>query len=115
MSQFYCNYILWTVLFVDPDSPVLVDRTNQLRVATTDPLLRTVYLSRDLSGDFLKTVLRHELGHVAMLSYNLLDELHRMVPPRYWVEIEEWACNFMADYGPQLLWISNDILSGGDV
>lgn len=114
-SQFYCNHILWTVLFVDPYNPVLVDRTNQLRVATTDPLLRTVYLSRNLTGDFLQRVLLHELGHVVMISYNLLDDLHRMVAPRYWVEIEEWACNFMADYGSQIFQISSDILQNGGV
>ena len=113
MNSFYCNGILWQVLFVDPYSPVLIDRTGQLRVATTDPLTCSVHLSRDLTGDVLQTVLRHELGHVTMLSYNLLDEIHRMVKPRYWVDIEEWICNFMADYGSEVFRISNDILNGG--
>ena len=82
MNSFYINNYLWLVYFVDPYSPELVDRTGQLRVATTDPLTHTIYLSEDLSQDFLQRVLLHELGHVTMISYNLLDELHRMVPPR---------------------------------
>lgn len=34
-----------------------------------------------------------------MVSYNLLDEIHEMVKPEYWIDAEEWICNFIADYG----------------
>lgn len=99
MNQFFMNGRLWRVIFTDPYAPELVDRTGEQRVATTDPMTQTVYLSRSLHGDFLRRVLSHELGHVTMISYNMLDEIHRMAHPRYWVEIEEWICNFITDYG----------------
>ena len=87
-------------MFIDPYDDELIDRTGSLRVATTDPRTHTIYLSRSLQGDFLKTVFLHELGHAIMISYGLLEELHRMVIPKYWIECEEWICNFLADYGP---------------
>lgn len=34
-----------------------------------------------------------------MFSFDLLRDIHRMVHPEYWLEAEEWVCNFIADYG----------------
>ena len=99
MNTFSMNGHIWRISFVEPNSPMLVDRTNHLTVATTDPKNLQVYLSSDLHGDFLIKVLLHELGHCALFSFNLLDDIHRMVIPEYWIEAEEWACNFIADYG----------------
>lgn len=96
------NGYLWRVCFVDNDDPMLVDRTGELTVATTDPTTLRVYISNDLDGSFLTRVLIHELGHCAMFSFGLLDDIHRMVQPRYWIEAEEWICNFIADYGMKI-------------
>lgn len=93
------NGYSWRVCYVDADDPMLVDRTGRVTVATTDPGTLTVYMLRDLDGEFLTRVLIHELGHCAMFSFGLLDDIHRMVHPRYWLEVEEWVCNFIADYG----------------
>lgn len=93
------NGYSWRVCYVDADDPMLVDRTGRATVATTDPGTLTVYILRDLDGEFLTRVLIHELGHCAMFSFSLLDDIHRMVHPRYWQEAEEWVCNFIADYG----------------
>ena len=93
----------WQVMIADPHDPKLVDRTNVLRVATTDPIDYIVYLSGTLKGDFLTRVLIHELGHCAMISFNLIEEIHRMVYPEYWIDAEEWICNFIADYGMTIL------------
>lgn len=104
------NGILWRVMFVSSYDSELIDRTGEMRVATTDPVTKTIYLSEDLRGDFLSRVLSHELGHVTMISYNMLDDLHRMVHPRYWVEAEEWICNFIADYGQENFFLVSHIL-----
>lgn len=93
------NGDLWYVKIVNPYSPELVDRTGKLCVATTDPNTFQVYLSRDLKGDFFTTVLIHELGHCAMISFNLIEYIHTHVEPEYWIDIEEFMCNFIADYG----------------
>lgn len=99
MDSFYMNGDLWHVKIVNPYSPQLVDRTGELRVATTDPNQFCVYLSNTLEGDFFNTVLIHELGHCAMISFNLIDYIHEHVEPENWIDVEEFMCNFIADYG----------------
>lgn len=104
------NGILWRVCYVSPDSLYLIDRTNTPRVATTDPHTFSIYLSNDLFGDFLRTVLVHELGHCTMMSYGLLPAIHSFVSPDQWIEAEEWVCNFIADYGRRIFEASYHIL-----
>lgn len=101
-SSFVMGGILWHVVIVPPDSCELVNRTNTATVATTDPATHTVYLSESLSGEFLARVFIHELGHCAMVSFGLIDEIRRLVPPTNWVEMEEFCCNFIADYGYEI-------------
>lgn len=107
---FYMNGYLWRVEFVSPDSDLLVDRTGTLTVATTDPTTHRIYLSNTLEGEFLIRVLVHELGHSVMVSYSLLDDIHRMVYPNHWIEAEEWVCNFIANYGWQIFITAYSIL-----
>lgn len=109
-KSFLLNGYLWRVVTVDADDPVLVDRTHTQRVATTDPNALCIYLSDELGGDFLHTVLVHELAHCVMFSYNMLRTIHRMVEPRYWYEAEEWICNFIANYGLGIFDIARYIL-----
>lgn len=106
MNTFYLNGDLWRIVITNPHSSQLVDRTGRLTVATTDPLTRTIYMSEALTGDFFMHVLIHELGHCAIISFSLSDDIHRMVRPEYWIEAEEWVCNFIADYGEQLFKIA---------
>ena len=110
LTDFYMNGLHWQVIFVEPDDERLVDRTETLRVATTDPNSLCVYLSNDLEGEFLNTVLIHELSHCVMFSYNLLHDIHMMVDPRYWIRAEEWICNYMANYGERLVDLASQIL-----
>ena len=99
MDSFEMNGLLWGTQIVSPNSYELVDRLNILTIATTDPETQTVYLSSRLQGDMLMRVFLHELGHCALYSYNLIEEIHRMVYPEYWIDAEEALCNFIADYG----------------
>lgn len=102
MTSFTLNGITWRIQIVPPSSHYLTDRTGLIRVATTDPDTNRIYLSNRLCGSFKTRVLLHELGHATMVSYGLLDELHRFVEPEYWIEAEEWVCNFIADYGRKI-------------
>ena len=110
MERFTVNGWLWRIRFVDPDSPYLVDRTGRRTIAVTDPKLQHVFVARGLSGEKLRRVLIHELGHVTLVSYGLLPELHRMVRPAYWTEAEEWICNLLADYGAMIFRKASDQL-----
>lgn len=104
------NGYVWRIIRVNPHSSYLIDRTNQMRVATTDPRTLCIYLSSDLEGEFLTTVLLHELGHCVIFSYDLLDDIRSVVDPEYWIEAEEWVCNFIADYGRQVFQIAQKTL-----
>lgn len=99
MEAFYLNGDLWRVKSVNPNHPELVDRTGKRCVATTNPVEYCVYLSDQLQGTLFARVLIHELGHCTMISFDLLEEIHRLVEPDKWVEAEEFVCNFIADYG----------------
>lgn len=99
IDNFYMNGYQWHVKKVSPYSPELVDRTGNRTVATTDPIKHVVCISDQLNGSFFARVLIHELGHCAMISFDLIDEIHKMVYPEYWIEAEEFMCNFIADYG----------------
>lgn len=101
---FRLNGRQWIVIFVDRFSEKLIDRTGVRTLATTDPSNNTVYISNVLHGDMLERVTKHELAHCVMISYGLIDDIHRMVYPCYWIEAEEWACNLIADYS-KLIWI----------
>lgn len=99
MNWFIMNGIQWRVETVDPDSPYLVDRTNQYKLATTDPNTHCIYLSKSIPEYMHDHVLIHEIGHCVIFSFDLFEALHEMVKPQYWIDIEEWVCNFLADYG----------------
>lgn len=109
-DHFQMNGYSWKIRFVPHDSPMLVDRTGTLTVATTDPRTLTLYLSEELSGDFLMTVLIHELGHCALYSFGFLRRIKRMVVPEYRIEMEEFICNFLADYGFRIFKIAYQTL-----
>lgn len=85
-----------------PYSSELVDRTGELRIATTDPADSTVYLAYNIPKDIFHHVIIHELGHCVMLSYHLIPYIRRVVHPEYWIEAEEWVCNLIADHGVQV-------------
>ena len=95
---------------IDQNDPRLVERSGRRAVATTDPKTGCIYLSNELRGKFLTKVLLHELGHCTIFSFDLLDDIHRMVLPKYWFEAEEWVCNFIADYGESIFGVAYSIL-----
>ena len=105
------NGVLWRVRFVNPRSRMLIDQAGKPRLASTDPISKTIYLSRSLNGDMLVTVLLHEIGHCVIFSYGLLDEIHEAVRPEYWPSAEEWICNLIADYGRDILAVAKDIMT----
>lgn len=71
-----------------------------------------MYVSRELKGRDLEKVMLHEMGHCAMYSYDLLDSLHAIVPPEAWVDIEEWVCNYLANYGREVMHAAMTALGG---
>lgn len=110
MDKFIMNGYLWHIEYVHPLDDRLIDREGHLTVATTDPDTMSVYLSDSLSGPFLNRVLIHELGHCVLFSFGLLNDIHRIVPRRNWIDAEEWVCNIIADYGMMIFSIAYSVL-----
>lgn len=110
MEQFEMNGVIWSIIFVEPDSPKLIDRTGSHTLACTDPVTKRVFLSNKLRGTLYFKVLLHELGHCAMISYNLIEDIHRMVKPEYWIYAEEYICNFVAVYGLKIIRTARNIV-----
>ena len=104
------NGLFWRIYFVDLNDPMLTDRSGHHTVATTDPNARVIFLSNRLTDNYLAQVLIHELGHAAMISFGLIYDIHRMVYPKFWIEAEEWICNFIADYGMRIFKVAYQVL-----
>lgn len=108
------NGILWDVERVRNDDPRLVDRTGHHKLATTDPSTLEVCISEGATGPLFIKVLVHEVGHCSMISYGLLPSIRRFVRDDLWWEAEEWLCNYLADYGRDIMRAVSEVL-GHDV
>lgn len=103
MEIFYINNIHWKVYYVSSDSHFLIDRTGTKCIATTDVKRKIIFIECNLSGETLKKALLHEITHAAMDSYGLLEDIHKMVPRKNWIFVEEWLCNFIYNYGIEIM------------
>lgn len=110
IDEFYMNGFHWNVRWANPTDPILVDRTNVLTCAVTDPDTMTIYLSNKLCGGFLTRVVLHELSHAMMYSYHYLNEIHRYCKKRYWIEMEELIANLIADRAYEIFQRAYDIV-----
>lgn len=109
-KEFYINGDWWKIVFVNPWDKHLVDRTGEITLATSDYSEKIVFISESLNKELLTHVFLHELGHCIMFSCGLLFELHKMVKREFWIQAEEWVCNFIANYGCFSIKIARDVL-----
>lgn len=98
MIPFFTNGEFWGVARVAPGDPRLVDRTGTERLATTDPLSRTIYVSNAVEPPLLDHVMLHEVSHAIAASNGLLRRLRGFLPVSYWVAVEEWAAQMVENY-----------------
>lgn len=110
IDEFYMNGLRWNVRWTNPNDPILVDRTNVLTVAVTDPDTMTIYLSNELRGSFLTTVVLHELSHAMMISYGYLEPIHRYCKKRHWVDMEELIANLIAQQAKEIFQRAYDVV-----
>jgi hypothetical protein len=99
MKPFWIGNDQWQVIEVDPEDPNLIDRLGHKCLGTTDGEAKVIYLSSGLEFPKLDKVLIHEIAHAMTISHGLLDILHAFVAEESWVFVEEWAANFVEDYG----------------
>lgn len=110
IDGFYMNGLHWNVRWTKSTDPILVDRTGSLTVAVTDPDTMTIYLSNQLRGNFLTTVVLHELSHAMMISYGYLEQIHRYCKKRHWVDMEELIANLIAQQAKEIFQRAYDIV-----
>ena len=110
IDEFYMNGFRWKVRFVYPDNDILIDRTLAKTVGVTDPDTMTIYLSDQLRGTFLTTVVLHELSHAMMISYGYLEQIHRYCKKRHWVDMEELIANLIAQQAKEIFQRAYDIV-----
>ena len=113
LTRFIMNGSLWTVETVPKTSSYLIDRTNEYRVATTDPKLHKIFLSEELYGNFRKRVLIHEITHVVLWEYGIIDRIAIYCYPEFRIAMEEEICNVLSDYGEMVFKTAYKVLGEG--
>lgn len=98
MRPFLVNGDLWRVVRVPAGDPRLVDRTGSVRVATTDPRGRAVFLLDTLRPPLLDRVLLHEVAHAITVSWGLLPRVREGVLGRDVISVEEWAAQLVENH-----------------
>lgn len=112
LKKFVINNSIWRVITVSADSEYLWDRTGNLTVATTDPKEHCIFVSSAIYGEFLIRVLIHEMTHVVLWEYKIIDKIHMYCLPEYRIPMEEEICNILADYGRMVYETAYMILGG---
>ena len=104
--MFKINNIIWDIIFVSPSHPMLYRSDGSLTVGSCDNQNKTIYLSNELQGTFLRRVLCHEITHAAMFSYGV----------KLTLEQEELLADLLATYGDEIFFVTDKIfkkLTGG--
>lgn len=94
------NGIEWFIIAVPANNSKLYKKNGELSLAVCDANDKTIYLNRTLKGEMLKKVLRHEIAHAVIFSYNI------KLP----MEEEELFADLIASHGNEIISISNKII-----
>lgn len=97
--MFTINNETWYIKAVNADFPKLWRENGSRTVAVCDDDTKTIYISNQVKGGFLKKVLCHEITHAAMFSYNVMLS----------IEEEEMVADIIATYGDEIISVTNHI------
>lgn len=98
---FQVNKNIWQVRFVNPNSDYLKMSNGRQVLGMCDNNIKTVFIADNQSDYKTEHILCHEITHTICFEYNI------SLP----YETEEWLCNFMADYGKEIIYLLDDLLS----
>lgn len=86
---------------VSYDHPILIKPDGSLAIGVCDKLTFKIYISENVTGNYFKKVLCHELVHAAMFSYDIiLTDLE-----------EELIADIISSYGEEIINITNTVFS----
>lgn len=94
------NNIDWCVVYTNDEDNLRMNN-NTIRLGVTDRDQRIIYINANLSGDLLIDVIRHEICHAFVFSYDYYLS----------VEEEEFLCEFVAKYSYDILNEADKVLS----
>lgn len=99
--MFIINGEIWYIEYVPANDIILLRPDGVYTVGVCDDITKTIYLSEELYGDFLKKVLAHEITHAAMFSYNVFLTYDQ----------EELVADLIATFGEEIIEITNLIFN----
>lgn len=100
--MFEINGIDWEIEWCEPTDDNLRRSDGSLTVGVTDNRTKCIYLSDQLSGEFLRKVTAHELVHCFCFSYGVFMD----------IEEEEFMADWVSRYGEELVYLLDDIMRG---
>ena len=100
--MFQINGEYWQILLVSPYDPSLLMPNGNYALGACDDFMKTIYINAALHEDDIDAVLRHELVHAAMYSYNIPLEREK----------EEKLAEIIANFGEEIIMIFNNIKKG---
>ncbi len=99
--MFTINGITWKIYKVPAFSEYLQRSDGSFTIGMTDGRTNEIFICDKLHGEKLKHVVCHETVHAFCFSYDVI----------FPIEFEERLCNFVADYGEDIIWLVDDLLS----
>lgn len=99
--MFTINGITWEIYRVPAFSKYLQRSDGSYTIGMTDGNTNTIYICDKLNGSKLRHVVCHEVVHSFCFSYDI----------SFPIEFEERLCNFVADYGEEIIWLVDDLLA----
>lgn len=100
IKMFIISNSEWNLALAEPHSDMLKRSDGSYTLGVTDNNLKTIFISNQLNDYMLERVLCHEITHAMCFERSI------EIP----IEIEEKLCNFMSDYGREIIEILDEIL-----
>lgn len=98
---FTVNSQTWKLAFVPANNKDLQRSDGTYTFGVTDNITKTVSIASGMSVYMTERVICHELTHVMCFSHDV------SIP----IDLEERLCNFMADYGKEIIYLLDDLLA----
>ena len=99
--MFFINGIQWRIRYVPAFSEYLQRSDGSFTIGMTDGVTNEIFICDKLHGEKLRHVVCHETVHAFCFSYGV----------SFPIEFEERLCNFVADYGEEILALVDDLLA----
>lgn len=110
MRPFAANGQVWRVIRVPAGDPSLVDRTDTVRLATTNPATRVISINEAVVPPLLDKVLLHEIAHAITVSWGMLPRLRSEVMRRDLTGVEEWSAQLIENHAIEAIRAASDVL-----